>query len=264
MRIGFIGGGQMAQALAGGLLSRGAGHDVVVSDPVEAARSRATHLGAKTTTDNREAASGREAVVIAVKPQMIERALAGLGDAIEPGTTVISIAAGVTTGRIESLLGADRGVRVVRTMPNTPALVGEGIAAICAGAHAEEGDLARAEAVLSAVGTVVRVSEAQINAVTGVSGSGPAYVYTVIEAMADGGVKMGLPKPLALQLAAQTVLGAARMVVDGGGHPAILRDAVTSPGGTTIAAMHALEREGFRNALISAVEAATKRADELG
>ncbi len=270
MRIGFIGGGQMARALIGGLLSGGDKHSITVADPDADARERALGLGAATTSDNRKAAGGAEAVVVAVKPQVVDRALTGLGDALEADATVISIAAGVTTARIEALLRGGSSPeapcepRVVRAMPNTPALVGEGIAAISQGAKADTRDLERAEKILSSVGTVVRVAETQMDAVTGVSGSGPAYVYTVIEAMADGGVKMGLPKPVALQLAAQTVLGAARMVIDRGEHPAVLRDAVLSPGGTTVAAMHALENHGLRNALISAVEAAALRAQQLG
>ncbi|HNZ39554.1 MAG TPA: pyrroline-5-carboxylate reductase, partial [Candidatus Latescibacteria bacterium] len=185
-----------------------------------------------------------------------------------PTQTVLSIMAGVPTGKLERWLSGDdeaaQPVHVVRAMPNTPALIGEGMAAISRGAHAKDADMNRAERILAAVGRVVRVDEKQLDAVTGLSGSGPGYVYTVIEALADGGVKVGLPKPLALELAAQTVLGAARMVLETEEHPAVLRDRVTSPGGTTIAGLHAMEAAGIRNALMQAVEAAARRSRELG
>ncbi len=268
LRIGIIGGGQMGTALVKGILrARVTSVDcVTVADVLESARKRlALETGVRTTGEALEVLSGADVVVVAVKPQVMREALAPLVGRFTTGQTVLSIVAGVTTGTIEAILsGGDVPVGVVRAMPNTPALVGAGIAAICPGRHATDADMARAERLLSGVGTVVRVDERQMNAVTGLSGSGPGYVYTVIEALADGGVKMGLPKPLALKLAAHTVLGAARMVIETGEHPALLRDRVTSPGGTTIAGLHALEANGLRNALMSAVEAATKRSAELG
>jgi len=267
LRIGIIGGGQMGTALAGGLVRAGVAtaDSIVVSDVAQAARDRlGAELGVTTTDDNGRAMDGADVAIIALKPQVIGAALPPLAARLGLGQTVLSIAAGVTTARLEELLAAAGSVHVVRAMPNTAALIGAGMAAICPGRHATEEDMARAERILSAVGRVVRVEERQMDAVTGLSGSGPGYVYTVIEALADGGVKMGLPKPLALVLAAQTTLGAARMVLETGEHPAVLRDRVTSPGGTTIAGLHAAEAAGIRNALMAAVEAATHRSKELG
>jgi len=265
LRIGVLGGGQMGSALIKGMLAAGVTtpRDVVVSDISEESRRRlASEARVQVTDDNVEAARHAQVAVIALKPQTIPQVLPEIAGAIEPGKTVLSIAAGVTTGALEAALGSD--AHVVRAMPNTPALIGEGIAAICGGANANADDLARAESILSSVGRVVRIDEKQMDAVTGLSGSGPGYVYTFIEALADGGVKMGLAKPLALTLASQTVLGAARMVLETGEHPAVLRDRVTSPGGTTIAGLHAMESRGIRDALISAVEAAARRSGELG
>ncbi len=268
MRIGIIGGGQMGSALIGGLISAKAASpgDVTVCDVDAQARERLEReIGVATTDDLVAAAVDHDVVLIAVKPQVIRAVLPKLSGRIAPTQTVISIAAGVTSVRLESLLGGDDGfVHVVRAMPNTPALVGEGMSAISAGTRATPEDLARAETIMSSVGKVVRVEERLMDAVVGLSGSGPGYVYTVIEALADGGCRAGLPKPLALELAAQTVLGAARMVIETGGHPAVLRDRVTSPGGTTIAGLHAAESAGLRDALMSAVLASARRAEELG
>ena len=267
-RIAIIGGGQMGTALTKGLLRAGVTTTdrIIVAEVLDWARKQlADETGVCTTSAARDALDGADVVVIAVKPQVMKEALEPLAGKVAPDQTVLSIMAGVTTRRIEEVLsGMSTAVRVVRAMPNTPALIGAGMAAICAGSHATDADMARAETILSAVGKVVRVDERLMDAVTGLSGSGPGYVFTVIEALADGGVKVGLPKPLALQLAAQTVLGAAKMVVETGEHPAILRDQVTSPGGTTIAGLHAMEANGLRNALMSGVEAATKRSAELG
>jgi len=268
LRIGIIGGGQMGTALVKGMLRS----DVTVPDMItvadiaKPARERlAAETGVHTTEDNRRALDGAEVLIIALKPQVMEEALRPLAGHLTAAQTALSLMAGVTTAKLEALLvSGGPAVHVVRAMPNTPALVGEGIAALCRGRHATDDDMDRAERILAAVGRVVRVEEWQMDAVTGLSGSGPGYVYTVIEALADGGVKMGLPKSLALALAAQTVLGAAKMVLETGEHPAVLRDRVTSPGGTTIAGLHAMEAHGLRNALISGVEAAAKRAKELG
>lgn len=269
MKIGFIGGGQMGFALIGGLVRSGvaSAKHITVCDTDTSARDRlSTAYGVATTDDARGAVDGVDAVVIALKPQVIPTVLPGIADSITVEQTVLSIAAGLSTGTLESLLGATdaRPVRIVRAMPNTPALIGSGISAVCGGKHATEDDIKRAEGILGAVGEVVRVLESQMDAVTGLSGSGPGFVYLVIEALADGGVRAGLPKALALKLATQTVLGAAKMVADTGEHPAVLRDRVTSPGGTTIAGLHAAEAAGLRNALISAVYAAAKRSEELG
>jgi pyrroline-5-carboxylate reductase len=269
MNIGVIGAGQMGTALVKGILraSVASPGEIIVADPFADARDRiAADTGVQVTTDSSKAFSDRELVIIAVKPQVIAGVLPGLAGSLADGVTLLSIVAGVSTERIEQLVTGDSefDAHVVRAMPNTPALVGEGMSAICPGTHATDDDMSRAETVLSAVGKVVRVSESQINAVNGVSGSGPGYIYMVIEALADGGVKMGLPKPLALELATQTVLGTAKMVIETGEHPTVLRDKVTSPGGTTIAAIHVLEEGALRATLMSAVEAAALRAEELG
>jgi pyrroline-5-carboxylate reductase len=269
MRIGIIGAGQMGRALLEGILRSKIASvgDIMVCDVVEAARQQLTdEIGVATTSETSEVVAGVDVVVIAVKPQIVPAVLPTIAGVLVQGQTVLSIAAGIATEQLESLLGGDTGakVRVVRAMPNTPALVGEGVSAICEGAHAESVDLDRAESILGAVGYVVRLPESQMDAVTGLSGSGPGYIYTVIEALADGGCRVGLPKALALELAARTVLGTARMVIETGEHPAVLRDRVTSPGGTTIAGLHAAEGAGLRNALISAVKASADRASELG
>ena len=271
LRIGIIGGGQMGTALVKGILHAGVADasEITVSDVIASARERLhAESGVRTTNDNTEAAKNADVVVIALKPQVAAEALEPVAGKLMPTQTVLSIMAGVPTGKLEHWLSGDdeaaQPVHVVRAMPNTPALIGEGMAAISRGAHAKDADMNRAERILAAVGRVVRVDEKQLDAVTGLSGSGPGYVYTVIEALADGGVKVGLPKPLALELAAQTVLGAARMVLETEEHPAVLRDRVTSPGGTTIAGLHAMEAAGIRNALMQAVEAAARRSRELG
>lgn len=202
-----------------------------------------------------------EVVILAVKPADVEKLCREIGkEANRP--LYLSIAAGVSMENLEKWLGS--GQRVIRSMPNTPALVGAGAAAFCRGQHATAADAELAKSLLGAVGTADEVSEKLLDAVTGLSGSGPAYIYTVIEALADGGVLMGLPRAAALRLAAQTVTGAAQMVLQTGKHPAALRDEVTSPGGTTIAALEQLEKHGLRHALIQAVRAATEKSQALG
>ena len=202
-----------------------------------------------------------DAIVLAVKPQVVNEALQPLVRVLEARHVLISIAAGVTTTQLEALLQND--VPVVRVMPNTPALVGEGASAICLGAHANETHRAVAHKIFGAVGTAVDVPEHLLDAVTGLSGSGPAYVYVFIEALSDAGVKMGLPRDVATKLAAQTVKGAAQMVLETGQHPGVLKDMVTSPGGTTIAGLAALENGALRGTVIKTVEAATQRSREL-
>lgn len=264
LRFAFLGAGQMASALAGGMLRAKLvpASAVIASDPYEASRQAfRSATQAETTDDNRAAIGNADVVVLAVKPQVLGGVLAEIRDHLPPAALVISIAAGVTLSQLENALPAT--ARVVRVMPNTPALVGQGAAAYSLGRNATSEDGALVQTILQTVGVARAVSETLLDAVTGLSGSGPAYAYQVIEALSDGGVKMGLPRAIATELAAQTLLGAATMVLTTGKHPAQLKDDVTSPGGTTIAGLHALEAGGLRDALISAVEAATRRATEL-
>jgi pyrroline-5-carboxylate reductase len=217
--------------------------------------------GIRTGTDNVSAVREASIVILAIKPQNAGDVISEIASSIGSETLVISTLAGTTTDSISAQLGRD--IPVIRTMPNTPALVDEGATALAAGNHAAEGHLELAQRIFSAVGMVEIVPEYLMDAVTGLSGSGPAYVYMVIEALTDGGVKQGLTRPIALRLAAQTVFGAAKLVIDTGRHPAILRDEVTTPGGTAIAAVAELESHGLRTMLINAVATATRRSEEL-
>jgi pyrroline-5-carboxylate reductase len=264
-RIGLVGGGNMALALVRGLLASGrvTASAVRASDPSEARRTLlATTHGITTTELNDEIAAWANVVVLAVKPQAIETAIRSLASALSPGTLVVSIAAGVPLAVLEALLPA--GTHVVRAMPNTPAMALAGATALAPGAQATKADIETARGLFEAVGSAVVVDEPLLDAVTGLSGSGPAYVMLVIEALADGGVKMGLSREAALALAAQTVYGSAKLLIETKEHPARLKDMVTSPAGTTIAGLHALESGGLRPALIGAVERATQRSQELG
>jgi len=263
--IGFVGAGNMAEALIRGLV-RG-GH--VPAARITASAPRRERLdelvasyGIRVTTSNREVVQAANLVVASVKPQILDKVLREVADQMSPGTLVISIAAGVDTEAIEAVL--PDGVRVIRAMPNTPALVGAGATAISPGRHASEADLATARAVFDAVGITVSLDESHLDAVTGLSGSGPAYIFLILEALADAGVKMGLSRRNAQRLAAQTVMGSAKMLLETDEHPGRLKDMVTSPGGTAIAGLHTLEQGGLRTTLINAVETATKRARELG
>jgi pyrroline-5-carboxylate reductase len=264
--IGFIGAGKMATALAIGFLKSGLTESgkLIASDVHEGARAAfETLTQAKTTASNLEVANAGRVIILAVKPQQMEGMLRELGTVLTPQHLVISIAAGVTTARILKWLGRDE-ARVIRVMPNTPALVQAGASAFCVGGHATREDAAVAQQLFASVGVAVETSEALLDAVTGLSGSGPAYGFQIIEALSDAGVRVGLPRATATQLAAQTLLGAAKMVLETGEHPGALKDAVTSPGGTTIAGIHELEKGGLRAALMNAVVAATARATELG
>ena len=265
LRVGFLGAGQMATALARGWLA--AGHVTPAtcraSDPYPDARTKFEQLtGCPATADNREVVSASDVLVLAVKPQTLPALLDELRTQVTERHLVVSIAAGVPCKRLaDGLLGNHR---IVRVMPNTPCLLGASATGFAAGPGARPEDVALVERLFNAVGKAFAVPESLLDAVTGLSGSGPAFVYVMIEALADGGVRMGLPRDVATTLAAQTVLGAARMVLETGQHPGQLKDAVTSPGGTTIAGLHALERGGLRAALMDAVEAATRRSTELG
>ena len=267
MKLGFIGSGKMATALVQGVIKSGACQpsDIVVSDAVPAAMQQLAALtGVRQAATNAEVIQTSDAIVLAVKPYDAIAALQKLpgSSPAESGKLLLSIVAGLTIPRLEEAGGSR--FRVIRAMPNTPALVLQGASGFSLGNAATGEDAEIAVRVFGSVGVAVQVKEELLDAVTGLSGSGPAYVYMIIEAMADGGVLMGLPRDLALKLAAQTVAGSAAMVLQTGTHPAALRDQVTSPGGTTIAGVEQLESKGLRAALIAAVRAATERAQQLG
>lgn len=264
-RIGFLGAGRMATALARGWISAGLTtvEQILASDPLPAAREAfASGLALRTTADNREVVRHGHLLVLAVKPQTMPALLEEIRPVVTSSHLVVSIAAGISLGQIAEGLGPGR--RIVRVMPNTPCLIGASASAYTPGQGVTGEDLAQVDRLLNAVGKAFRVPETLLDAVTGLSGSGPAFVYLMIEALSDGGVRVGLPREIATALAAQTVLGSARMVLETGMHPGALKDMVASPGGTTIAGVHALERAGVRGALMDAVEAATQRARELG
>lgn len=263
-RTGFIGTGKMATALARSWASSGllaGGGASIGSDPAESSR-RAFHesTGLAVTSSNAEIWEKCDVIILAVKPHIIEAVLAS-GQA-QDRHLIISIAAGITLGHLDKWSGG-RG-RLVRVMPNTPALVGAGASGFSKGPRATASDMESVRQLFNAVGVASEVPESLLDAVTGLSGSGPAYAYLMIEALSDGGVAAGLPRDAATQLAAQTLLGAARMVLETGQHPGPLKDMVTSPGGTTIAGVHELEKGGFRGTVMNAVRAAADRARELG
>jgi pyrroline-5-carboxylate reductase len=264
-RIGFIGCGRMATAIAQGLVKAGvvAPSQVTGSDPSPAMREAFSKTtGAPVVSENLALLTGSDVVVLAVKPQHMPAVLKEIAKGVEGRHLFVSVAAGVPLSAMTSALG--QSTRIVRVMPNTPCLVGAGATAFSRGAKATDEDAALVERLFSTIGIAMEVSEPLMDAVTGLSGSGPAYIFQVIEALSDGGVRSGLPRNVSTRLAAQTVLGAAKMVLDTGEHPAALKDGVASPGGTTIAGLHELERGALRGALINAVEAATRRSQELG
>ncbi len=266
LNIGFLGAGKMATALAKGFVRAEIvlPREIIGGDPHEAARKNfADELGSKVTASNREVARFATVLVLATKPDQAPAALAEIREeVVSNGHLLISIAAGVTIGRLEGALAP--GARVIRVMPNTPALVGAGASAFALGKNATPADGAVAAKLLSAVGAAFQVKESLLDAVTGLSGSGPAYVYQFIEALSDGGVASGLPRDVATRLAAQTVLGAAKMVLETGQHPGALKDQVTSPGGTTIEGLHELEKGKLRATVMNAVRAATEKSKKLG
>jgi pyrroline-5-carboxylate reductase len=264
-RIGLIGAGQMATALGQGIVQSGLvdAKRLLASDPVAEARDRfARATGGRTTADNAAVAAEADVLILAVKPQQIAQVAAELRGKLDARKLVVSIAAGIRLATLADRLGP--GPRLVRVMPNTPCLVGQGACAYSLGENATAGDGELVERLLGSVGVACRVDEKLLDAVTGLSGSGPAFVYVIIEALSDGGVRMGLPRAIATQLAAQTVRGAAEMVLTTGEHPGVLKDRVASPGGTTIAGLQALEEGGLRAALMAAVETAARRSAELG
>lgn len=262
MKYAFLGAGKMALALVQGMLRAGLcpASDIVISSRSRATLEKfcaATGVGAAET--NAEAAKGTDVVVLCVKPTDAVGALKSCGDALA-GKLLISVATGLKIGKLSE---AAPGCRIVRAMPNTAAMVGKSATALAAQSDLPEKDMAVAEKIFQAVGTVYAVGESQLDAVTGLSGSGPAYIYLVMEALSDGGVAAGLPRKLALELAIQTVAGAAETAIVTGEHPALLREMVTSPGGTTIAALATLETAAVRSAFIDAVKSAAKRSKEL-
>lgn len=265
MKLGVIGCGKMGTALVQGAIRAGVvkSGEVIGTDLIAAAARNFSEItGARTTADISEVLRASDVILLCTKPQDIHAALVDFKPDTSSGKLLISIAAGVRLVDIENK--APESVRVIRTMPNTPALVGKGAAAYCLGSRCREGDEAVVVSLLDAVGMAVLIPEKLMDAVTGLSGSGPAYVYLMIEALADGGVMAGLSRADAVRLAAQTVSGAAEMVLRTGDHPAKLKDMVTSPGGTTIAGLSVLEGRNIRSALIDAVMAATARSAELG
>ncbi|MGO8763878.1 MAG: pyrroline-5-carboxylate reductase [Limisphaerales bacterium] len=265
LAVGFLGAGKMATALAKGFVRAQivAPKEILAGDPHETARkSFAAELGSKVTASNSEVARFANVLILATKPDQVATALAEIRDVFSSKKLLISIAAGMTIGKLEGAL--PDGARVIRVMPNTPALVGAGASAFAPGKNATAGDAELAKKLLSAVGVAFQVKESLLDAVTGLSGSGPAYVFQFIEALSDGGVAGGLPREVATLLAAQTVAGAARMVLETGQHPGALKDQVTSPGGTTIEGLHELEKGKLRATVINAVRAATEKSRKLG
>lgn len=263
-KIGFIGCGVMGKAIMSGIISSGvAPTDITASDVylpgLEAAKES---LGINITTDNKEVVTNCDIIFLVVKPYILPKAIAGVVDCITPDKLFISIAAGQTLDILKNAFGKD--VKTIRVMPNTPAQVGAGMTGVCRNEFVTDEDLAYAMKLLNSFGKAEVVPENLLDAVTGISGSGPAYVFMFIEALADGGVKEGLPRDQAYIFAAQTVFGSAKMVLDTGKHPGVLKDMVCSPAGTTIAAVAELERYAFRNAVIEAVHACAERSRKMG
>lgn len=270
-RIGIIGGGNIGEALLSGIIGDGTDpKSVIVADPTAARLEQLKEAyGLVTTEDGQEAADGADYLFICVKPDVVGTVLESVSDVVEKNdtdTVIVSMAAGVTIASMEALLPA--GTPVVRVMPNTPMLVGKGASAIAGGRFSEAEHVDAVQELMSATGTVVKVKEKDIDAVTAVSGSGPAYFFMVTEAMIDAGVNLGLPRPLAQELAIATAEGAATMMAkgqaEGGDDPVVLRTKVSSPGGTTSAATRTLDEEGLRRAFYKAMEACKSRSIELG
>lgn len=265
-KIGIIGAGKMGEAIIAGLIRAGFDPGKILAYDPDSSRLLKMHNDYQIylRKSNPDLVRESEVVILAVKPQVMDKVLVEIASSVkEKNPLLISIAAGIRTETIKAHLGEE--LRLVRVMPNTPGLIGEGVSAYFASPALEKADKEKVEKILSALGRVVEVEKEELlDAVTGLSGSGPAYVFLMIEALADGGVKMGLPRKLALELSAQTVIGAGKMVLETGKHPGELKDMVTSPAGTTIAGLSVLEQGGMRGLLIKAVESATIRSKELG
>ena len=265
LKMGFLGAGKMATALAKGFLQAGlvSADHLIASDPYEAARvALGQDTGAKTTALNADVLKFADVILLAVKPDQVSGVLAEARPHFTPRHLLLSIAAGVPLARMEAAL--PEGARVVRVMPNTPALVGASASAFALGQAARPEDAELVQKLFSSVGVAYAVKESLLDAVTGLSGSGPAYAFLIMEALSDGGVAAGLPRDIATKLAAQTLLGSAKLLLETGLHPGVLKDMVTSPGGTTIEGLHELEKGGVRAALINAVRAATDKSKKLG
>jgi len=265
-KIGFIGSGNMGAAMISGLINSGASEaeNIACSDVrPEALQELEAKFKISTSTSNVEVAAGADIIILAIKPQIMVPVLQEIKDCLDMSKIIISIAAGVPLAAIEACLNKD--LRLIRVMPNVAVAVREGAAAVAAGAHTLQEDIDLAMEIFNSVGKSIFLKENNLmDAVTGLSGSGPAYIFMVVDALADAGVKVGLSRPDALLLASQTILGAAKMLIETNEHPGSLKDSVTSPGGTAIAGLHTLEKGGLRTTLINAVEAATQRSVELG
>lgn len=264
LKIGFLGGGAMAGAILTGLAGSGKvapGNLYVTDINKERLEHLRSSLNVNIIYDNKELAGTADIIMIALKPGVVLPVVRAVAEVFRPGQMLISIAAGISTGLLESAAGEK--VAVIRVMPNTPALVGESASAVCRGSGAGPEEMEKALAIFNAVGRAVEVPESMMDAVTGLSGSGPAYMFVMLEALADAGVRMGLPRDVATLLGAQTMLGSARMLLETGRHPGSLKDMVTTPGGTTIEGLFSLERDGVRGALMKAVEAAASKSREI-
>lgn len=264
-KIGVIGAGKIGSAIARGIIRAGlVNKESVMSSDVsdELRQAIARDLDIKVTPDNGALCDFAEIIILAVKPQIVDPVAREIAKKLGKSKLLVSVAAGVPLGRIETHL--ERGARVVRVMPNIPCVIGAGAAGFAGGGHATSADLEKVGAILNSFGIGLAVEEKYLDAVTGLSGSGPAYVFLFMEALADGGVQVGLSRDVALKLAMQTVYGAARMALEGNKHLSELKDEVTSPGGTTIAGLYAMEQNGFRGTVMKAVVSATRRSQELG
>lgn len=263
-RVGFIGAGNMAQAIVRGIVQKGLyqGNEIIMSNRSQE-KLAALHkdLGIVAAKDNLEAAANAQLLILAVKPQQFQMVAQEIASALSADTVIVSIMAGLSMASIKEALGE---TAVIRTMPNTPAQIGYGMTAICAQSEVSVEALAEAGRIFASVGETIMVEEHLMDAVSAISGCGPAYVYQMIEALADGGVMVGLPRAMAYKLAAQTMVGSGMMVLETGAHPGVLKDMVTSPGGTTIRAISVMERYSVRSALIEAVEAAYSKSQQLG
>lgn len=263
-KLGFIGCGNMASAIIGGIIAKGLAspEDVVASNHTQAsADAAAASLGIRATTDNAEVVEWADVLFLSVKPQKYESVIAEIAPALAPGQVIVTIAPGKTLSWLAERLGPE--AKIVRTMPNTPALVGEGFTSYCANENVTQEELSQVVALLSSFGVALELDEPLIDAASAVGGSAPAFVYAFIESLADGGVAEGLPRAQAVQIAAQTVLGSAKMVLETGKHPGQLKDEVCSPAGSTIKGMESLEKDGFRGSVIGAVRATAAAARGL-